>query len=389
MYASDHVTQASQLMLNFAECTGLDSGMPPQRYLWTDAFAVCNFLGLARITGESSYSDHALRLVDQVHHVLGQYRQDDPRTGWISGLAADEGEAHPTRGGLRIGKRLPERSPDAPFDERLEWDRDGQYFHYLTKWMHALDQVSRVSLQPQFNIWAQELAATAHDAFTYIPPPGRTPRMYWKMSTDLSRPLVASMGQHDPLEGYVTLLQLRATAEAFSQLHSSLDEASAQFAEMAEASDWISPDPLGIGGLLVDAWRAAQLMREMGTGDATLIERLLSAAHAGLQYYAASGELHAPADYRLAFRELGLATGLEAIRSMQRNPSEEYSGVQSQVDALMHYASLAKDIVSFWRDPVHQNTGVWSEHRNINEVMLATCLVPAGFSELILPNDHS
>jgi len=34
----------------------------------------------------------------------------------------------PTRGGLRIGKDLPERGPRAPFDERLEWDRDGQYF---------------------------------------------------------------------------------------------------------------------------------------------------------------------------------------------------------------------------------------------------------------------
>ena len=28
--------------------------------------------------------------------------------------------------------------------------------------------------------------------------------MYWKLSIDLSRPLVASMGQHDPLDGLVT-----------------------------------------------------------------------------------------------------------------------------------------------------------------------------------------
>ena len=42
----------------------------------------------------------------------------------------------------------------------------------------------------------------------------RRKRMYWKLSIDLSRPLVASMGQHDPLDGLVTCAQLEATARA-------------------------------------------------------------------------------------------------------------------------------------------------------------------------------
>jgi hypothetical protein len=88
-----------------------------------------------------------------VHHVLGSYRDDDSRTGWISGLSEQEGETHPTRGGLRIGKPLPERGVSELFDEQLEWNRDGQYFHYLAKWMHALDQVSRRTRQPHFNTW--------------------------------------------------------------------------------------------------------------------------------------------------------------------------------------------------------------------------------------------
>ena len=36
--------------------------------------------------------------------------------------------------------------------------------------------------------------------------------MYWKMSIDLTRPQVSSMGQHDPLDGYITTVQLRTTA---------------------------------------------------------------------------------------------------------------------------------------------------------------------------------
>ena len=69
----------------------------------------------------------------------------------------------------RIGKPLPERGPDEPLDERLEWDRDGQYFHYLTKWMHALDQVARATGEPTLQPWARELADAAHRAFVYAP----------------------------------------------------------------------------------------------------------------------------------------------------------------------------------------------------------------------------
>src|SRR5436190_2055552 len=115
-------------MVHFAERTGSD-GVNPRRYLWTDAVAVCNFLGLAHATGDGRYRNMALELVDRVHRVLGRHRPDEPRTGWISGLAEREGQAHPTRGGLRIGKPLPERGADEPFDERLEWERDGQYLH--------------------------------------------------------------------------------------------------------------------------------------------------------------------------------------------------------------------------------------------------------------------
>ena len=122
--------EAIELMTGFAERTGLSSERPQHRYLWTDAFAVCNFLCLSRTTGEKRYTNLAMRLVGRVHHTLGRHRGDDSRKGWISGLSEREGEDHPTRGGLRIGKGLPERRPDQPFDERLETgvkdsDREG------------------------------------------------------------------------------------------------------------------------------------------------------------------------------------------------------------------------------------------------------------------------
>ncbi|MDD1680753.1 MAG: glycoside hydrolase family 127 protein, partial [Methanoregula sp.] len=58
-----------EIMQEFARLTGLDPASPaPRRYLWTDAFAVCNYLELYCRTGDALYRDLAVRLVDQVHH---------------------------------------------------------------------------------------------------------------------------------------------------------------------------------------------------------------------------------------------------------------------------------------------------------------------------------
>ncbi len=383
--------EAIELMEGFARRTGLTSGHAQQRYLWTDAFAVCNFLGLARASGEARYAELAYRLVDRVHHTLGRHRADDQRTGWISGLGEEEGEEHPTWGGLRIGKALPERGLDQPFNERLKWDRDGQYFHYLTQWMHALDQLTRATGQARFNRWARELAATAHRAFTYVPATGGQRRMYWKMSIDLSRPLVHSMGQHDPLDGYISYMQLRSTAARFPELDPGpdLQEETCQMEAMIEGGDWATDDPLGLGVLLIDAFRVEQLMREGGLADGHLLEILLTAALAGLNYYVDAGELQLPVENRLAFRELGLAIGLHAVRRMQPTVEDDQplpsvpSGVQPRLESLMKYVLLSDAIEAFWCDPEHQLTRTWTGHRDINEVMLATSLAPDGF--LVLP----
>ncbi len=37
--------------------------------------------------------------------------------------------------------------------------------------------------------------------------------MYWKMSIDLKRPLIPSMGQHDPLDGYITYNEIQSEYE--------------------------------------------------------------------------------------------------------------------------------------------------------------------------------
>jgi hypothetical protein len=380
------------IMAEFAASTGLSPVKDfPTRYLWTDAFAVCNFLELFRQTGDEEHKILALRLVDQVHQTLGRHREDDPRTGWISGLDEQEGKRHPTIGGLRIGKKLNERGPRDTFDESLEWDRDGQYFHYLTKWMHALNRVSRVTGDLTYNRWAIELAETAHARFTYVPPYDNRKRMYWKMSIDLSYPLVQSMGQHDPLDALITYSELRMTPPGDIETPGSLDIAGEirDLTAICEGKSWVTDDPLGLGGLLADAFRVGQLVVNSIFEPADLLQTILASSQAGLQSYTTRrNPLNLPADYRLAFRELGLSIGLRAIERLKGLIKEnqgffpERESLLSRIENLMQYTPLTDTIEKFWLDPANKEAETWSAHRDINMVTLATSLAPDGYLEV-------
>jgi len=380
-----------EIMTEFAGLSGLSPSVPsPQRYLWTDAFAVCNFLELYRLTGDEHYRHLASLLVDQVHAVLGRHRADDSRSGWISGLDDEEGAAHPTIGGLRIGKDMKERRPGDPFDEQLEWERDGQYYHYLIQWMHSLDRMSVATGEATYNKWAMELAKTAHARFTYSPGDGGEKRIYWKMSIDLSYPLVSSMSQHDPLDGLITYSELQATARKHSG-RSAWPDLSGEIAEMAgicTGRSLITDDPLGLGGLLTGAFKIAQLVIEDNFIQPDLLEAVAVSSLIGLDAYVRETSLKLPADRRLAFRELGLSIGLEAAQRL-RGLLEQHAGffkkyktVQSNLESLTQYVPLRETINSFWLERKNRESAAWMAHRNINMVMLATSLAPDGYISL-------
>jgi hypothetical protein len=381
----DRLAAAQHIMTEFARSTGLSpvSGSP-RRYLWTDAFAVCNLLGLFKETGDTQFKDLALQLVDQVHSILGRYRKDDTRSGWISGLDEEGARRHPTAGGLRIGKQLKERRPTEPLDEQLEWDRDGQYFHYLTKWMHALNRTSRVIGDSRYNQWAIELARVAHARFVYSPRSGKPKRMYWKMSTELSYPLVQSMGLHDPLDGMVTYTQLSAAEKEGGQRSPDLSAAIADMAEMCRGRSWITDDTLGVGGLLSDAFCVAQLMVSGYFPGSGLLLSLLEASLSGLEVLHMNEQTKSPADYRLPFRELGLSIGLRALPRLHdlvaASPAvfRREGELKKVVGRLNVHSHLAHEIESFWLAPDHWGE-TWMAHRDINTVMLATSLSPAGY----------
>ena len=380
---------AARLMSEFAARTGLVRAIEhPHRYLWTDAFAVCNFLELAARTGEQKYRDYAIRLIDQVHRVLGRYRDDDARSGWISGLDEEKGHLHPTAGGLRIGKPLKERGEAEPFDERLEWDRDGQYFHYLTKWMHALCQTSLIEGNPAYARWAGDLAFAAFQRFgAASASDGGLMGIYWKMSTDLSRPLVFAMGSHDVLDGFITFREVQNAVTTTSAAEMNIPEAIDSLAALAQDRDWATDDPLGLGGLLFDACRLCRLFEE--ETDADLLEALLDGCSRGLASFLRARPLARPASHRLAFRELGLAIGLKAVAAIaseiKQRSFDNRVALRGATDWLLRHESLSAEIIDDWLSPARQQDESWRAHQDINDVMLATALIPDTFLSIGRP----
>ena len=255
--------------------------------------------------------------------------------------------------------------------------------------MHALNCVSRDTGNAVYSQWAIELAKVAHRAFVYTPATGGTKRIYWKMSIDLSRPLVTSMGQHDPLDGLLTYLQLQTSSMEYPDISSEfrLDSEIADMLEICNGNSWVSHDTLGIGGLLNDAFKLLQLSDKHHLHNINLPD-LLHDIEQSLHLFVSHNPLQLGVEHRLAFRELGLAIGLQTIKKMQQwlkqNPGR--FSQQTLLDDLLTKLSIFEPIhttiENFWLSPKHRTHNSWLEHEDINNVMLATTLLPDGFLQL-------
>ena len=221
------------------------------RYLWTDAFGVLNLLTLSALVPEkrTTYTTLAARLIAAVHDTLGRTRDGQAR---LSGAS----DAHPLAGGLRIGKEADEDDPGG--------DGDGQYHHYLTLWMFALNRMARASGESRYNDMAIELARAIHPAFVRDRDEPR-PRMCWKTSVDLRRVVVGSEGNLDPIDGYVVFSLLQRDNAGDTRV---LEREVGEYRRILETKwrRYISDDPLDLGMTLWTAhWFAGRPQEEWAT----------------------------------------------------------------------------------------------------------------------------
>ena len=258
--------------------------------------------------------------------------------------------------------------------------------------MRALEAVACITGKDGYLEWSIELAKKAHSAFLYdYGPHHGDKRMYWKMSIDLSRPLVEYMGKHDPLDGYVTMKLLKASSRNRPTRLHALERELKDFTNMvAPTRNFDTTDPLGIGGILLDIYTLIQVLvlenafHEQNKVLKHIVRRLLQSAEASLSLFASIGEISYEADSRLPFRELGLSIGLHSIEKLKEMDKEEWGDddfrleVEGALTGLSRYFKIAKNIEDFWMEERNQSSITWTEHIDINSVMLAVSLVPDG-----------
>jgi hypothetical protein len=83
-----------------------------------------------------------------------------------------------------------------------------------------------------------------------------------------------------------------------------------------------------------------------------------------------------------------LSIGLEALERLpgflegnQQTITKERE-LKAVMEGLKQYAALTEVIDRFWLEPEHEKVKSWTEHRDINMVMLATSLAPDGYLTL-------
>jgi hypothetical protein len=237
---------------------------------------------------------------------------------------------------------------------------------------------------PAFNDSAISLARAVHPNF-FVDRDSSSPRMVWKISMDMSRILVHSEGNLDPIDGYVVFKTLAAASGKADTLKDEIED----YAKVMQRKGqyFASEDMLDLGmsswtshwmrgkeeWATVLAKRCARQLREytrihtqyrissyrtnsrIASSRSHRLARIVS-----LTVYAEdmfkSGYNDMPARYRLAFREYGACLGIQCLE-----PDE--------------YLLRKKDeVVAFWEK--YRETH--DDLRPITEVMRAAALIPGG-----------
>jgi len=314
------------------EEAGLCADGHQRRYLWTDAFGVLAFVSIAdryEKDGNTSEADKYRRaadtLVRTVHCCLGAPRSSK------SVDAMTVSETSPTgHVGLRIGKVSSKKVTD------YGMQYDGQYWHYIDKWLLALARSGHVQEGIQ-------IAKTCFPVFFDTGDgTGWNGGIRWKLSVDASAPpsLQRAAASDDTLVALIvfSILEAHRTAD----MPSLREEIGLLNVALKGYRPRVTDDPLGWGlEAMYDQWLEGHPRKR---------------ALASLE----SSALH-PSHLSLPFRLYGAMIGARLAGEGVASPEKVDRLIEL---SLQHEAQAAKR--------------GFEEHSTINRVMLAACLLCPG-----------
>lgn len=304
------------------------------RYLLTDAIGVLNFITLGEELDSAKYLTFATALVTSVHDTLGRERDLTRRLDHAT-------DKEPLKGGLRIGKAR--ESGD---------DGDGQYHHYLSIWMYALNRLAVATGDPHYNDLAVQLARAIHPHFFVHSVDAM--HMVHKISVDMETVLNPSECSIDAILGLGVCRLLEATAVTQGRQPGLLKQEIGNYERILRRNRDLRPssDLLDLG---IGLW-ATSLFPDEEWAEAY---RELSLIMAEKQLDPQSPMLQRDPKHRIAFREFGACLGVLCSCAESAKLAEE-------VDC----------VLTFWENYVAEvkSDGV----QPISKVMYAACRHPGG-----------
>lgn len=185
--------------------------------------------------------------------------------------------------------------------------------------MFALNRYSIITKDEKYNQWAIELAESIHKNFVYYPKGSSRPRMYWKISIDMSHPWVASEGHLDCFDGYVTYRILQQTSNKKETLQQEIKDMEKM--ALAKYKYYESDDPLDLGECLALChwFSEEEWAKSMIKSASECLEILWNKG-----YFTSI-----PLQYRLAFREFGTSMGVQLVPSLSERWKERVQAIHA------------------------------------------------------------
>jgi hypothetical protein len=315
-----------------ADEAGLCADGHQRRYLWTDAFGVLAYVSLAEQLEQQhdqqqdaqKYRQAADKLIDTVHQCLGK-----PRSHKAEHAMQVDPESPTGFVGLRIGKVQSRQVTD------YGMQYDGQYWHYVDKWLLALARAGHAS----------EGIAIAKSCFPYFFDKGQQGNGWdggirWKLSVDATAP--ASLQRAHASDDTLVALIVYSILE-----------------KERKPDDASLVDEIGMLRNALQFYRPRVTDDPLGWGLEAMFDQFLQGhprqqALASLQARA----LH-PSHLSLPFRLYGAMIGARLVGD-KVTPSKA-------VDELIELSLKHEECVQGYE-----------EHSTINRVMLAMCLLCPG-----------
>ena len=314
---------------------GLCADGHQRRYLWTDAFGVLAYVSIAEryktegnLVEADKYKRAADTLIKVVHDGLGAPRSNKPEDAMTKDASSPTGHV-----GLRIGKVHSRKVTD------YGMSYDGQYWHYVDKWLLALARSGHIN----------EGIQIAKSCFPYFFDDGDGTGwgggIRWKLSVDASAPpsLQRARASDDTLVALIVFSILeanRAPSDASLEHEIKLLKVA-----LKGYRPRVTDDPLG--------WGLEAMYDQFVKGhprQAALKQLQSSALHPS----------HLSLPFRLYGAMIGARTAGESVAS------------QETVDKLVE--------LSLQHEARAAATGM-EEHSTINRVMLAMCMLCPGALE--------